>query len=251
MKAAADALQTLARDPSLLGARIGALAVLHTWTRAMLLHPHVHMLVTAGGLAADSESWIDPKHPRWLVPDPALCVIFRAKFCTGLKKAGLLRFVPTAVWKMRWVVHSQHAGRGDKVLDYLGRYIFRIAIANSRLESFDNGTVRFRYRDNKTQQIRHVQIPAAEFIHRFLQHVLPKGATKVRYYGLFSPACRPQLHRARLLCPLLPAATASASDPTPEVSDAAPSPSSFSCPHCRIGHLVLLETLSPQRSRSP
>ena len=90
MKAAADALQTLARDPSFLGGRIGALAVLHTWTRAMLFHPHVHMLVTAGGLAADGHSWVDPQHPRFLVPGPALSVIFRAKFCAGLKKAGLL-----------------------------------------------------------------------------------------------------------------------------------------------------------------
>ena len=251
MKAAADALQTLARDPSLLGARIGALAVLHTWTRAMLFHPHVHMLVTAGGLAADGQSWVHPKHPRFLVPDPALSVIFRAKFCAGLKKAGLLRFVPAAVWKIRWVVHSQHAGRGDKVLDYLGRYVFRIAIANSRLESLDNnGIVRFRYRDNQTQQIRHVQLPATEFIHRFLQHVLPKGATKVRYYGIFSPACRSQLDRARPLLTPPPAQTASTAPDVEQSGDATQLPAR-PCPHCQAGFLLLLETLPPQRGRSP
>src|SRR5207249_1992291 len=209
MKAAADALQKLAADPQYLGARLGILAVLHTWTRAMLFHPHVHMLVTAGGLAPDGQSWVDPKHPRFLVPDPALSAIFRAKFCAGLKTAGLLRFVPAAVWKFRWVVHSQHAGRGGKVLDYLACYVFRIAIANSRLESLVNGVVRFRYRDNKTQQIRHVSPSATELIHRFLQHVLHKSLTKDRYYGIFSPACRSRLDHARQL--LIPASDNTAS----------------------------------------
>jgi putative transposase/transposase-like zinc-binding protein len=252
MKAAADALQALVRDPSFLGARIGALAVLHTWTRAMLFHPHVHMLVTAGGLAPDGESWVGPNHPLFLVPDPALSAIFRAKFCAGLKKAGLLHFVPAAAWKTRWVVQSQHAGRGDKVLDYLGRYVFRIAIANSRLESLDNGIVRFRYRDNKTQQTCHVTLPATEFIHRFLQHVLPKGATKVRYYGIFSPACRSQLDRTRQLLPPIPVQTAPIIAPAPEESvPPASSPPPIRCPHCQNGILYLLETLSSRRNRSP
>jgi len=250
MKAAAGALQTLARDPSFLGAPIGALAVLYTWTRAMLFHPHVHMLVTAGGLASDGQSWVNPRHPRFLVPDPALSLIFRAKFCAGLKKAGLLRFVPASVWKIRWVVHSQHAGRGEKVLDYLGRYVFRIAIANSRLESLDNGVVRFRYRDNQTQQIRHVQLPATEFIHRFLQHVLPKGATKVRHYGIFSPACRSLLDRARHFWTPPPSETAAAV-PTGDRSAEAPASPATCCPRCHIGLLFLLETFPPQRSRPP
>src|SRR2546427_580488 len=145
MKAAADALQKLAKDPRYLGARIGALSVLHTWTRAMLFHPHVHMLVTAGGLSSDHSSWIEPKHRQFLVPVEALSVIFRAKICAGLKKAGLLGGVPPSLWKKNWVVHCQHAGRGEKVLDYLARYVFRIAITNSRLESIDSTTVRFRY----------------------------------------------------------------------------------------------------------
>jgi len=211
------------------------------------------MLVTAGGLSQGGQSWVNPKHPLFLVPDPALSDIFRAKFCAGLKKAGLLRFAPAAVWKLRWVVHSQHAGRGDKVLDYLGRYVFRIAIANSRLESLDNGIVGFRYRDNKTQQICHVSLPATEFIHRFLQHVPPKGMTKVRYYGIFSPACRSQLERARLLLIPTPAATASTAPAPPENSAASPTspPPLMRCPHCQTGTLFLLETLPSCRTRSP
>jgi Putative transposase len=107
--------------------------------------------------------------------------------------------VPREVWKKNWVVHCQHAGSGQKVLDYLGRYVFRIAITNSRLERIDNGQVTFRYRDNRTQEIRRVTVPAVEFLRRFLQHVLPSGCAKVRYYGIWSGSCRKQLNQARLL----------------------------------------------------
>ena len=250
MRAAADALQKLANDPRYLGARIGALAVLHTWTRAMLFHPHVHMLVTAGGLSGDGSTWIDSKYPRFLVPVRALSVIFRAKFCAGLKKAGLLGDVLPSFWKKPWVVHAQHAGRGEKVLDYLGRYVFRIAITNSRLESIDNGQVRFHFRDNRTQQIRHVLLPAEEFIGRFLQHVLPRRLVKVRYYGIWSPACRPQLDRARTLLSV-PGPTTDSSDSAPSAPPEAPIPAPRRCPLCRDGVLIPVETLPAQRSHSP
>ena len=246
MKAAADALQKLASDPRYLGARIGALAVLHTWTRAMLFHPHVHMLVTGGGLLSDG-SWADSKHPHFLVPVRALSVIFRAKFCAGLKKAGLLGGVPPSFWKKPWVVHCQHAGRGEKVLDYLGRYVFRIAITNSRLESIDNGHVLFRYRDNHTQQIRHVTLPSHEFLGRFLQHVLPRGCVKVRYYGIWSPSRRPQLDRARDLL----SATSPATDLSALPAPAKPVPVPRSCPLCRQGLLIPVRALPAQRSHSP
>ncbi len=248
MKAAADALQKLARDPRYVGARIGALAVLHTWTRAMLFHPHVHMLVTAGGLSADGSTWISSKKPQFLVPVRALSLIFRAKFCAALKRAGLLGEVPTFVWKKNWVVHSQHAGRGEQVLNYLARYVFRIAITNSRLQSIQDGKVRFRYRDNRTQQTRHVTLSGIEFIHRFLQHVLPRGVTKVRYYGIFSPSSKPRLQRARqLLSADAPQADPPAPAPKLEIEVSVP----LHCPLCRVGVLVLRGSLPPQRSHSP
>ena len=249
MKAAADALQKLAADPQYLGARLGILAVLHTWTRAMLFHPHVHMLVTAGGLASDGQTWVDPKHPKFLVPDPALSIIFRAKFCDGLKKAGLLPHAPVSVWKKNWVVHSQHAGRGDKVLDYLGRYVFRIAISNSRIESIDNGTIRFRYRDNRSQQIRRVTLPGVEFIGRFLQHVLPKGTAKVRNYGIFSPSSKCKLARARQLLPQVSTPAESLSTSPPPMEPPSTAPVWPTCPRCRTGTLVLIGPV--ERSRSP
>ena len=250
MKAAADALQKLAADPQFLGgARLGILAVLHSWTRAMLFHPHVHMLVTAGGLAP-GQTWVSPKHRKFLVPDRALSIIFRAKFCAGLKRAGLLSNAPIPVWKKNWVVHSQHAGRGDKVLDYLARYVFRIAISNSRLESIDNGIVRFRYRDNRSQQIRRVTLPGIQFIARFLQHVLPRGAVKVRYYGIFSPSSKSMLALARQLL----SQHSSIEDPSPSSPQQVLKPRSPArdwptCPLCRIGTLVLIGPL--ERSRSP
>jgi hypothetical protein len=255
MKAAADALQTLARDPHFVGARVGALAVLHTWTRALLFHPHVHMLVTAGGLSSDG-AWLNAKHPRFLVPVRALSVIFRAKFCAALKKLQLLQHVPSRVWKNKWVVHSQHAGRGDKVLDYLARYVFRIAITNSRLESIEQGNVRFRYRDNRTQQMRRITLSGVEFLHRFLQHVLPQGMTKVRYYGIFSPSCKPQLERARLLStPPLPAnipmSIPTASEAPHSVDSSKQDSQSGICPYCRLGRLALILTQAPQRGRPP
>jgi hypothetical protein len=243
MKTAAAALQKLADDPRFLGARVGVLSVLHTWTRAMLYHPHVHMLVTAGGLCVEDGRWLQPKNPKFLVPVHALSLIFRAKMCAALKKADLLHGVDSEVWRKPWVVHCQHAGSGDRVLQYLGRYVFRIALTNNRLETLKEGQVTFHYRNNRTQAIEHCTISAAEFIQRFLQHVLPRGCTKVRYYGIFSPHCPAQLQRARLQTGHVPQ------------SEAAPSPESkppalpARCPCCGIGTLTLVETL--QRIRAP
>lgn len=246
MKTAADALQKLAADPRFLGARIGALAVLHTWTRAMLYHPHVHMLVTAGGLSFDGSRWVEPRNPRFLVPVRALSVLFAAKMRAALKKAGLAASIDPAVWRKPWVVHCQHAGSGQKALDYLGRYVFRIALTNNRLERLHDGTVTFRYRDNRTQQIQRATISGVEFLGRFLQHVLPRGCTKVRYYGLFSSHCHAKLTHARVCIPM----------PAPATGRPLPSPRSaesegLTCPCCHIGKLLLTGTVHPQQSRSP
>jgi Putative transposase len=218
----------------------------------MLYHPHAHLLVTAGGLSADATQWIEPKNRAFLVPVQALSVIFRAKMCAALKKAGLLDQVPRGVWKKNWVVHCQHTGSGQKVLDYLGRYVFRVAITNSRLERIDNGQVTFRYRDNRTQEMRRVTLPAVEFIRRFLQHVLPRGCAKVRYYGIWSGSCRKQLNQARALLnfPLSEAATA----PVSIVSlSELPVPVRLParCPYCKIGQLIPIELLYPQRKVPP
>jgi len=176
---------------------------------------------------------------------------------TPLPRSGAtMAGIPSSpqVWKKDWVVHAQPAGRGDKVLDYLGRYVFRIALTNSRLEQIENGQVTFRYRDIRSQKLRRVTLPTPEFIGRFLQHVLPRGCAKVRYYGIWAGSCRQQLEQARAL---LSAKPPTGSDPcTPVAPLPAPvvvqtPPGAAGCPHCKIGHLIVIEVLLPQRKFPP
>ncbi len=250
LRCAGAALQKLALDPRYVGGRLGALAVLHTWTRAMLYHPHVHLLVTAGGLSDDGREWL-AANPAFLTPEAALAMIFRGKLCAALKQAGLLNQAPRQVWKKDWVVHCKAAGQGRQVLNYLARYIFRVAITNSRLEHIENGQVTFRYRHNRSQQLHRVTLSAQKFIHRFLLHTLPRGCAKVRYYGIWSPSCRKQLEQARTL--LSTSTTTTAVDATPDtpLTEQALPPAPARCPLCRIGQLLLIEVLPPQRKVPP
>jgi hypothetical protein len=246
---AAASIKKLCADPKWLGAQPALIGVLHTWTRAMLYHPHVHFLVSAGGLSADGQTWVPAKNPRFLVPVRALSVIFRAKMRRALKGAGLLPQIPPHTWTRQWVVHAQHAGSGQKVLDYLGRYVFRIAISHSPLEALQHGQVTFRYRDNRTQQVQKLQLPAAEFIKRFLQHVLPQGLAKVRHYGLASPAAG---QRHAMAMALLQAAASKSNSPAPVPQSRPPKvQQSLRCPYCMKGQLRLLGQLPPQRKIPP
>jgi putative transposase/transposase-like zinc-binding protein len=250
-RAAASALLKLTADPKYLGATPGLTGVLHTWTRAMLYHPHVHFLVTAGGISPDGANWVKPRNARFLVPGYALSTIFRAKVRDAFEKEGLSGTVPKQVFapSKKWVVHLRHAGSGQKVLEYLARYVFRIAIANSRIESFDGQSVRFRYRDNRTSEIRRCTLTADSFLDRFLLHVLPPHFTKVRHYGLFSPSRSAQLGRlSRSLGP--PQTQPAAAEALAEQPAVPPKPAE-QCPACRLGRLRLLGALPPLRSRAP
>ncbi len=248
MTTAVAALQKLARDPQWVGGTVPVLAVLHTWTRALLFHPHVHLLVPAGGLSPEGQ-WVPACHPNFLVPGYALSRIFRAKFRAGLQRLGWLEET-SAVGQQDWVVHARHAGTGKKVLDYLARYVFRIAISNSRLEEIQDGQVTFQYRDNQTQELRHVDLPAPEFIGRFLQHVLPKGFVKVRSYGLWSASQQERLAQIQQqLTVELPQPGRCLSQPPARASDGAPTLAL--CPHCKLGHLLFVRRLAPERKRPP
>jgi Putative transposase/Transposase zinc-binding domain len=252
LSAAAASIQKLCRDPQWLGAQPALLGVLHTWTRAMLYHPHAHFLVSAGGLSADGQQWVPAKNPKFLVPVRALSRIFRAKVRDGLKAAGKGQQVPAEAWKKEWVVHAQHAGSGQKVLDYLGRYVFRIAITHSRLESLQDDHVTFRYRDNRTQQTMHVRLPVAEFIQRFLQHVLPRGFAKVRHYGLASAAAAQRLSAAlALLLATLPPAKKPESQPLSSSQASSQEEQVLRCPHCHTGRLIWLGQILPSRKIPP
>ena len=252
LRCAGKALQKLALDPEYLGGRLGALAVLHTWTRAMRYHPHVHLLVTGGGLSLDGKQWLAGKNSAFLMPEGALAKIFRGKLCAALNKAGLLGQVPRQVWQKKWVANCKAAGQGRQVLNYLARYIFRVAISNSRLERIENGEVTFRYRDNRNQQLRRETVTGVEFIRRFLQHTLPRGCAKVRYYGICSPSCREQLEQARTLLSTSTTTKALASAPdSPPSEPAAPVPAPARCPHCHLGQLFEVRVLPPQRKVPP
>ena len=248
IKAAVASLQKLARDPQWLGGTLPILAVLHTWTRALLLHPHLHLLVPAGGIGAEG-TWVHAKHPRFLVPGYALSQIFRAKIKAGLKKLGWLN-PGCPCWNQNWDVNCRHAGSGVKVLDYLARYVFRIAITNSRLEKLEDGELTFRYRDNKTQQMRHLRLPAEEFIERFLQHVLPKGYVKVRTYGLWSAPQQELLAKIQAQLALLSTAQPPAAAQTDNASPASDAEPTL-CPKCKLGHMIFICEIAPERKRPP
>lgn len=191
-RTSAEALQQLAGDPRYVGGQIGVVGVLHTWGRNLSYHPHVHYVVPAGGWSAEESQWRTARH-NFLVPVKALSLLFRAKFRDALKQAGLFDQVPAAVWQQDWVVHSKPVGKGQGALKYLAPYIFRIAISNGRILQVANDKVTFRYRESDTGCWRSCTLSAEEFLRRFLQHVLPKGFVKVRYYGLFSPSWRHRL----------------------------------------------------------
>jgi len=196
-RTSAEALQQLAWNSRYIGGQIGCIGVLHTWGRNLSYHPHVHYLVPLGGLSAHRDRWCSPRH-TFLVPVKALSVLFRAKFREGLKKLALFDHVPADVWQQSWVTHAKSVGKGEGALKYLAPYIFRVAISNQRIVSSADGQVTFRYRDSQTGRWQTSTVSVEEFLRRFLQHVLPKGFVKVRYYGLFSHSLRHWLPVIRL-----------------------------------------------------
>jgi hypothetical protein len=229
-RASADAIQKLAQDERFVGGQMGMVGVLHTWGRNLTYHPHVHYLLPAGGLDADGR-W-RTANKRFLFPVKALSRIFRAKFRTALRETDCYDQVPASVWKQEWVVHCQSVGDGLNAVKYLAPYIFRVAISNRRILKLDDGRVTFRYRNADTAKLRTCALSVEEFIRRFLQHVLPKGFVKVRYYGFLSPGLRPRLAALRLqrddaATEQSPDSAADAEDDAALISHSAPL-----CPSC-------------------
>jgi hypothetical protein len=250
MKAAARALMKLAADPHYVGGLIGVLAVLHTWSRTLTYHPHVHCLVPGGGLSADGH-W-RPARKGYLVPVKALSPIFRGIFLDLAAKALPDVAIPDSVRKQPWVVYCKPTVQGaESVLTYLGRYVHRIAITDRRILCIDDGKVTFRYQTARDAQWRMMTVTTEEFMRRFLQHVLPKGVHKVRYYGLWAPSNKARLHRIRQRLTAddagraLPAAEDSAG-PVSTQADSQPA----RCPLCQKGSLLFLRRI-PAQQRSP
>lgn len=189
-RSSAEALKALALNPRWLGGTIGMLGALHTWARDMSYHVHVHYLVPGGGLAPNTGAWL-PSHPKFLVPGSALRTVFRAKFRDALKAAdpALFSQAPPETWTQSWVVHCKAVGDGTTALKYLTPYLYRVALSNRRLVSLRAGRVTFSYRAHKAGW-KTMTLPALQFLSRFLQHVLPSGFQKVRYYGFLHPSAK-------------------------------------------------------------
>jgi len=211
-KAASQTILELAKDTKHLGADIGLITVLHTWGQNMMEHPHLHCIMPSGGLSSDKEHWVHPsKKNKFFIHVKVLSAKFRGKFLALLQEAynkGELNFngkLSTLSGKVQfknftyslsqkdWVVNIQAPfGSPQKILEYLSRYVFRIAITDRRIIEVKNGKVRFSWKDYRTGLFKEMKLEIDEFIRRFLLHLLPKGFFKARYYGIFSSRYRRQ-----------------------------------------------------------
>jgi hypothetical protein len=265
-RATAETLLTIARDPRHLGAEIGFFAVLHTWGQNLHLHPHLHCVVPGGGLSPGGD-WIACR-PGFFLPVRVLSRLFRRLFLTALEKAyadGQLHFFSSLqslrhpasfatylapVQKIDWVVYAKAPFGGPRqVIEYLGRYTHRVAISNERLLDSPDGSVRFRWKDYRhPQRPKVMTLSGEEFIRRFLQHSLPTGFQRIRYYGLLAN-CRRTEQIAR--CRQCLQTTSSDLLPIPadyrEFYTQLTGRSLRRCPKCGVGTMIQVEILFPCR----
>ena len=232
------------------------LAVLHTWTGSLSYHPHVHFMVTGGGVDSNGQ-WAASKD-KYLVPIRALSKMIRGKFAKVLRKnhPDIYNSIDPDTWTTDWVVHSLHYKRGNQaVLKYLARYVFRIAITNHRIISMDKTHVTFRYKDRRAGKWRTCRVEGGEFIRRFLQHVLPRGFHKIRYYGIWHTSSN--YYAGKLAKQLLVADTLMNNQAYQEYSQDGSEEQPLAddkkikCPYCKSDKLRLLRKLPRPRSRSP
>jgi hypothetical protein len=249
-----------------LGAIPGTIAVLHTWTQTLAFHPHVHCIVTGGGLSKAGDRWIASR-PRFLVPVRVLSRVFRAKLLdrfdralqartSGVRPSLGRRLLRQAAAK-EWVVYGKAPLAGPaQVLRYLGRYTHRIAIGNERLVALEEGRVTFRYRDRKRGNAsRLLSLEAPAFVQRFLRHVLPSGFVRVRHFGLQANGCRSRLiARARQLlhAPAPPEPDATEPESWQDLYRRLTGRDPARCPYCNLGTLrAVAQPPSDAHERGP
>jgi hypothetical protein len=270
-RATAETLRTIAADPKHLGAELGFFAVLHTWGQTLVAHPHLHCVIPGGGLSPDGTQWV-PCRPGFFLPVRVLSRLFRRLFLQHLQAAydtqtlclegslAPLRDRPTwtrtlaGLRRTDWVVYAKRPFAGPhQVLDYVGRYTHRVALANHRLLDIEHGQVRFTYTDYRAtagDSQKTMTLAASEFIRRFLLHVLPAGFHRIRYYGFLGARHRrDKLARCRQLL------GSPTSAPVPHPAIAAPDYrdrvealtgiSLRICPACHHGEMTLIERLVP------
>jgi len=275
-RAASETLRHIAKDPKHLGAEIGFLGVLHTWSSNLLHHPHLHFVCTGGGLSPDKSKWIScPKN--FFLPVEVLSLVFRGKFLNFLEKAyeegklsfygslndlsktGEFKSLLVKACKCRWVVYSKppfaEAQGAELVLKYLARYTHRVAISNTRLIAMKDGKVTFRWKDYADgSRQKTMTLDAIEFIRRFLLHVLPSGFMRIRYYGLLSSRNRQdKLKLCReLIGEDLETFQTTPTGPDTESDETLDRDNEFDrCPVCKTGRMVRVEKLDPIPTRQP
>jgi len=253
----AQALQELARNPRRLGADLAMLGVLHTWSRTLIFHPHIHYLVPGGGLSPDARSWI-AANPKFLLPVKPLGAHFRTLFKTRLQTEHpeLFALVPAKVWQRHWIVDSRPSGSGQNALGYLSRYVFKTATSNRVVPQLLDGRLRWDYRESKTGRMASIRLEPLEFICRFLQHILPRGFARVRTFGWLHPAAKVRANRVRALLsqnPVLTPAEKQTWQPPPDPDDLEkPPPQNIPaclaplCPHCQKA-MQLVGSWHPKR----
>jgi hypothetical protein len=259
-KASAETMLTIAADPKHLGARIAITSLLHTWGSAMAHHPHVHMIVPGGGLSSDGCRWIASK-PNFLLPVLVLSKLFRRLMLEKLAAthaAGKLNFFGAnvhladekafaaflaALKRTKWFVYSKRPFAGpEAVLTYLSRYTHRVAISNSRLIAADATSVTFKVKDYRIEgpgRYTNMTLEGAEFIRRFLLHVLPKGFHRIRHYGLLAGTAKAEtIAKARDML------AAGANPDTTEIDEDVATAHTHPCPCCG-GRMIIVELLEP------
>ncbi len=182
-----QALKEVAANKRFVGGQIGFEGVLQTWTSTLFYHPHIHYIIPGVGLSQDHKKWIKIKNKTFLMHVGPLSLRFRTLFRKALEKRHpeLYLQVPDTVWKQNWVVHCTPSGYGREVIQYLAPYIFRTAMTDQRQVTLhDDATVSFRYKDNETKERKTCRLEVMELFRRYLQHVLPHGFVKIRYFGL-------------------------------------------------------------------
>ena len=282
-RAASETLREVAANPKNLGAQIGFIALLHTWSQTLLDHPHLHCVVPGGGLTPDGRQWIHCP-ANFFVPVRVLSCVFRGKFLeyaersfasgelvfpgqiASLAEAGAFKQLLRSACKTKWVVYAKRPFAGPKqVLEYLGRYTHRVALSNNRLVALEDGKVSFTWKDYRDEGKRKTMtLEATEFMRRFLLHVLPKGFVRIRHYGfLGSPVHQSKLALCRALLGVSPQEQEKAADRLAQtwehILERLTGEDPLLCPRCGKGHLVVCQTLPKQdalrfcahRSNSP
>ena len=202
-KASSEAMKTLVADERFIGGDVpGFFGVLHTWGRTLNYHPHIHYVVAGGAWSRSDNSW-HPSRPGFYVPNKALSRIYRAKFRDLMRDAGMSRLIDPAVFRDGWNVNIQPVGAAEQSIRYLSHYVFKVAISDHRIVDVADGTVTFSYKKPKSRRTRYMKLDAEDFMSRFLQHSLPPGFMKVRYYGFMHPCSGVPLEKVRTSIDLL------------------------------------------------